>query len=110
MLKLSSLGILAALLLTAGACKKSESVPIGGECSTLADCVGRADCVKVSSGKSLCTKSCEMPVVMGPPGTPPTPDTCPAPTTCQLVNMDVTVRGDKSDVGKVPRCLPAGAL
>ncbi len=94
-------------LFCASGCK-SETVAIGGECSSRDDCVGREDCLKLPSGKGVCTKSCSMPVVMGPPGTPPTADECPAPTKCTMINMSVDVPGKTVDVPKIPRCMPPG--
>lgn len=79
----------------ATACKKAESVPVGGECSSRDDCVGRNDCLKVGSGKSYCTQSCI-----------PSADSCPPPTKCQKVDMTVTQGSNSVSAAGISRCLP----
>src|SRR5687768_9758760 len=88
-------GSLLVLVTLSAACKKSESVPVGGECSSRDDCQGRNDCLKVASGKSYCTKSCL-----------PSASDCPAPTTCQKVDMTVTQGSQSVGAAGISRCLP----
>ena len=74
----------ALLTVAIGACKKSESVAVGGECDSRDDCMKRNDCMKIASGKSVCTQSCI------PGGTD-----WPATTTCKMVDLTVS-QGSKS--------------
>ncbi len=80
---------------------KSETVPVGGECSSRDDCKDRNDCLKLESGKGVCTKSCTMPSSISS-------DDCPPPTKCTMISMTVTVPGKDVQIPKIPRCMPAG--
>ncbi len=102
------MGVVLALAL--GLSCKSETVAVGGECSSRDDCKNRNDCIKLPSGKSVCTMSCSMPLTMGPPGTPPEKDSCPPPTKCTMVNMSVEIPDKTVEVPKIPRCLTPGTL
>ena len=85
--------VLSVLLVVA--CTKSESVPVGGECSSRDDCMKRNDCMKVESGKSYCTQSCI-----------PSGNDCPAPTKCQKVDMTVSQGSKSVNAAGISRCLP----
>jgi hypothetical protein len=87
----------AALLTLSVACTKSESVPVGGECSSRDDCQKRNDCMQLAPGKKVCTQTC-----MTFPK-----DDCPAPTTCQKVDMSMDTNGGKTvSATGINYCLP----
>ena len=97
-MKLMMVGIFLGLSLGVLGCVKSESVPIGGECSERDNCVGREDCMKLPSGKGVCTKSCN-----------PASDDCPAPIKCEMISLSVDVPGKTVEIPKIPRCMLPGA-
>lgn len=92
-MKRLGIAVMVSLVLAFVACKKSESVPVGGECSSRDDCQNRNDCMQVGD-KKQCTKTCL-----------PSASDCPAGTTCQSVSLSVDVPGKTVTVPKMNYCL-----
>jgi len=93
--RIAVVGIVLGAVALVAACKKGESVPVGGECDSRDDCQKRNDCLKVASGKSYCTQSCI-----------PSANDCPAPTKCQTIDLTVSQGSQKVGAAGIPRCLP----